>query len=421
MKQWARLPRIGIGLVLAAFAADGCNDGPTPLIGGGRITPEGGTILSEDGVVSADFPEGALSEGTDVVFTLGDSTPVTDAAPVGEVYTLGPEVTVSLPITLTWTFGATPLPARDGSGRPLVLFGHTRTSAGIIVPHLSTKSTFNADGSLTVESQTLELGTQLLTASVYDGSEWELVGAVTVDLNGGLHAVDAPWEASVIELIPSNDFEEVEVALPLFITGPIEDLSSSDWDQEIGEDDLGYVEIAELTGGTPWSPLSMPQWNCTAVGDGTLELGFDVAVPVGPSELTTGSVQFYEPVMCRDREQKAEYTEQVETLGEARIATLDVPDTGMVNLAGYSGSFGYRVTIAPAATIRSCVLSSMTASVNYFPRYPPGYTFIDVSAGCTTVQNLDPVNTNEVLIVVSGAGSPNNVTVDVQNEPAAGL
>ena len=53
----------------------------------------------------------------------------------------------------------------------------------------------------------------------------------------------------------------------------------------------------------------------------------------------------------------------------------------------------------------------MSASINLYPWYSPGYDYLDGEPGCTDVTNVDSTNWNDLLVKVAGAGSPNNVTV----------
>lgn len=110
------------------------------------------------------------------------------------------------------------------------------------------------------------------------------------------------------------------------------------------------------------------------------------------------------------REQKTEYTAELAALG-TRISPISAPATATANLADTQGAYGYRLGLPPGGTLRVCVSASMSAGVNYFPQFPPGYTFVDGAPGCTDLTNLDAANTNWVLIKVTGGGSPNNITV----------
>ncbi len=113
------------------------------------------------------------------------------------------------------------------------------------------------------------------------------------------------------------------------------------------------------------------------------------------------------------RKLKPEYIAETMALGPTRIGALSVPGNGMVNLANYMGSYGYLLHLAPSQRIRACVGAGQPTSLNYYPRHSPGYMFVDGAPGCTDVTNVDPVNSNEVLLKTSGGGSPNNVTVTV--------
>lgn len=111
------------------------------------------------------------------------------------------------------------------------------------------------------------------------------------------------------------------------------------------------------------------------------------------------------------RTEKIEYTAEVTVLGTSRISELAVPATANHDLATTAGAYGYRIKVPAGGVIRACVSSTMSASLNYYPQFSPGYTFVDGAPGCTDVTNIDATAQNWVLLKVAGAGSPNNVTV----------
>lgn len=136
-------------------------------------------------------------------------------------------------------------------------------------------------------------------------------------------------------------------------------------------------------------------------GDVYPRVGLALAMP------STTSV----PARYDSRTQKTEYTAETTALGTARIASLAVPANATHDLATTSGAYGYRIKVPAGGTIRSCVSASMPASLNYYPQFSPGYTFLDGAPGCTDVTNIDATTQNWVLLKVAGAGSPNNISV----------
>ena len=413
------------GLVVCIVAACGDDGGNNPAdasmpdapIGAATIGPEGGAVASSDGVAILTVPAGALSDATELTIDIVPQSAwpanLVGAEPVGAVYVLGPEgTTFALPATLTWTFATAPANARDG-GKPRLLYGYSRSAAGLLEPHTETVSTPGAAGGLMVVSTLAHLSHHVLTAKRPFGDAWTApVGTLTIDQRPGRHAVDVAWDAAALELMPFASAPDVKVTIRQQVPAPIADLSQSPWDQSGHL--YGSVTVS-LTDNQPWRPEPLPRYKCTAQGMTMIEQRFSVSVAVanngGIISYAIGSVNDSQEIECYARVEKTEYTQELSGLGQARVSPLSVPATGTQNLADHAGAFGYRVDIPPGATVRICVSASMSASVNYYPQYPPGFTFLDGQAGCTDITNLDPDNPNTVLVRVAGGGSPNNITV----------
>jgi hypothetical protein len=105
-----------------------------------------------------------------------------------------------------------------------------------------------------------------------------------------------------------------------------------------------------------------------------------------------------------EREQKQEFVTQLAALG-ARVGEILVPAGGNADLDANQGMYGFTVGIEKGATIEICVtVSAGSATVMYYPEFSPGFMFLDAAPGCTDVTNIDAVNDNTALVVVSGTG-----------------
>ncbi len=404
--------------------ADAAVDAPPR--GTAMIGAMGGSVSSEDGVLTLTIPAGALT--SDATFTIRrlEESEVPDeierSHPVdGAAYEIGPEGTAfAMAATLTWSFDAIPMNARGGDGHPYVLFGASRDAAGMIAPHRKTLSHI-AEGTLVVESLVDHLSIQWLTA---DGSYLADVtgtptptAAVDVELGGGRHAVDVPWTSPRVAIQALEALTNATVEMTQVPRSVVSDVDDEDWNDELEnafDDDayLGYQEFeVSLSIGGSYSPEILPRWLCTAEGGGAAGLYTFLTFSVLGKEFT-GSTEHHEDVECYEREQKAEYTAQSEMLGAANIAELAVGAMAMASLGDTAPSTGYRVVIPPGATIEICVLSGGgRAYINYYPRFPPGYEFTDTEPGCTNIRNLDADNPNEVLVKVDRVDGTPNVTI----------
>jgi hypothetical protein len=430
----------GLLVVLALWGCKGGDDsgGPSDAqvdaaidapVGMAMIGPEGGAIASADGIALLTIPPGAVS--TPIAFTL-DLVPQTqwppsiaEWDPVGTVYAIGPEgTTFASPATLTWTFATTPAGARDPMNRPRFLLGHSRSAADVIAPHVAwTQSNVGSGGQLIVESRISHLSEHFLSAYTFRRdaeSTYAQIGSAVIELGAGAHAVDVPWDAKRIEIIPS-DVNDVYVNAWLSVRDPVVDESSAEW-QRLDEPESGSPLPAKgwssgphaFSIGVPWSPSPLPRFKCAAEGTTFLGLTLYTRVSLFLDEVAS-SVYMSDEVTCIEREQKPEYTNEVALLGANRIAPASVPSTSMVDLEGATamGLFGYNIILQPGQTIRVCVTTNGSTGLTYYPRYPPGFTFVDGSPGCTDITNLDPNNPNEVLLKLSGSGTNVTITVSV--------
>jgi hypothetical protein len=111
------------------------------------------------------------------------------------------------------------------------------------------------------------------------------------------------------------------------------------------------------------------------------------------------------------RAQKVEYTAEVERLGRERMRSLSIPGTGALDLATTGGLGAFTGRIGAGAIMEFCVAAGSPTAVRYFPRFSPGYSFVDTAPGCTRVTNIDPARDNGVLILLEAAPTPATVTV----------
>jgi len=160
-------------------------------------------------------------------------------------------------------------------------------------------------------------------------------------------------------------------------------------------------------------------FTCATAGDFTIqaavELGMNAeTTTVGSDGFSeTGRTQARAFVIldtmgtCHEaRETKVEFAAEQTDLGMDRIESLDVGAMGSVNLDDHGGKYAFYVQLEPGQTIDVSVFGS--ASINYFPEYSPGYTFVDTAPGSTSITNLDAERPNGVLVVLEGSS-----TVDV--------
>ncbi len=397
-----------LGCLLTACGEGG---GGTRPVGDAVIGAAGGSVVSADGVVTLAIPAGALAADTEV--TLDVVPPamwppsLAAAEPIGGIYALGPEgTTFAVPATLTWTFATAPASTLS-AGKPRFLFGSSRSATGAIAPHAETSVTHGENGSLTAVSTINHFSEHLLSTRPFvnrDAAPSTPFGEVTVDLRGGKHAVEAPWNALALDLVTGMTIASVQLSGDIVAPAFVADRSPPPWQQR-----FEIVEQLPMSPELPWEP-NLPRFECTAAGTGTLD--FTISAVFGNGvDYVGGVIKGSEPVTCEQREQKTEYTIEAGDLGQTRIAPLAVPGSALINLADHAGAYGYRLEVPPGATVRVCVSASGSASVNYYPQYSPGFTFVDGAPGCTDLTNLDPLNPNFVLIKVAGGGSPNTVTV----------
>lgn len=404
-------------------------------VGMAMIGPEGGTVASADGIASLTIPPNALTAETMITIdavqqTMWPAAITAAGTPIGPVYEVGPEgTTFATEATLTWTFATTPAGALGANNKPALLLGHALPATGPIEPHLSGTDSRVVGTGLVVETHLRHLSKQFLF-NTYPRREGTAVlhvpiGDVTIELGGGDHAVDAPWYATKLELV-SADLNTMNFGIIPKVSGTVANVSAAEWQESF--------ELARGVGGPPptltgwtsgphtlnagasFAPSPLTRFNCTAAGGGTVAARWfahvDTLIDIG-NVVIEASVEATEAVNCIVRVQKPEYSNETATLGSGRIATAAVPSTQSVNLDGTTamGLYGYNITLLPGQTIRVCVSSNGSTALNYFPRYPPGYTFVDGNPGCTDITNLDPNNPNEVLLKLSGTGTNVQVTV----------
>ncbi len=420
-----------VAVALAAFAGAGCgSDGDTNITGGSVLFPgSSAEFTSTDGVLTTFVPAGAVEVETEVQVRpltqeeIAQSLAGVEA--VGPVYVFEPAIDLAVPATLRWNFPVAPPGAAHDSGNPRFLFGYSRGGSALVTPSPSTAARHAVNGSLEVTTETSELGVHVLTAQIEndDGSFTDAFrfGTLTADLNGGPHAVESPFRANAVVATPETLSVGVEVGIFADVpSGDITSLDSDEWDLDEG-DATFYSDTVTLDPAMPWSPTPLPEWECHGAGPGAVSLDFGVYVSI-LDETVHASVEVEEPVDCIEREQKDEYTQQLEVLG-AHIDDLEVPEEGegeaMVDLAMNEGEYGYLIPVPAGGSIEVCVTASMAASVMYYPQYSPGYEFVDgePGSGCTTITNIDPDNPNVVLVTITSAESPNNVTVTVTAVP----
>ncbi|MDX2052481.1 MAG: hypothetical protein SFV15_08830 [Polyangiaceae bacterium] len=400
---------------------------PPPDDGVGTVGSAGGTVVSADGVLTLNVPAGALS--ADVMFTIRPvamadwSTTMVGLAPVGgAVYAIEPEGTsFASPATLTWRFPTMPTEATV-SGRLVFLFGLAESANGALGTHIETDTkTMGANGSgLLVESRIGHLSRHMLTGRgiLWSGTDSGTmkyaheVGSIDIDLHGGRHAVDSPWRARSITVNENDVLDSPTLTIAQDQTGPIVAEAQPNWP--------AYTEIQGFSLGGVWQPSSLPSWRCTAASDpggqaGTSPASISTHVELVFEERMRGvdfrriaRLTHTEPVDCFAREQKAEYTTELALLGMARTKESTIGNMDQWDLSLSSGLQGHRWCIPPGGTIVVCVASNQPTSVNYFPQYPPGFEWLDVQPpGCTQIKNLDPDNTNCVLLKLS---TPTNGT-----------
>lgn len=415
-------------------------DAGPPLPSSGRITAaEGGALQSPDGVFVLFIPPGALAADTDVSVTALARAEwpaeTAEATPLADVYDLQPDgLTFTTPALAIHRLPPRAPALLSPGGDPMFAFHHVRNADGTI--EIVSTETFVFEAGSAVIGQISHLSAHWASTDAY-GAGPTLTARVVAD--AGRHAVDTQWLASDVSLQTAGSLSMLQVRTGSHArttgSGPVAPVNHAGWESTFDEGLGGtsfipdlptrsssalspQTAVAVIDAATPFRfPMPLPGWRCLAPADpGTSVIWISIAATVQlPGSLAPATYTLETEIGtpdCITRDEKPEYVAQRMMLGDARVAPLVVPGMSTTNLADTAGSFGHLVTVAPGATIRVCVTASMPTAVTYFPRFHPGYTFVDVAPpGCTEITNLDGTNPNDVLIVIEGAGSPNNVTV----------
>lgn len=366
----------------------------------------GGTIASEDGVLTVTIPPGALSEDTEVSVTVVDeadwAADVAGTVPLSPVYELEPDgTTFSEPVAFAWSLAEPPADVVEADGALRLVYGSSLGADGTVGQHLSTVVGRTDAGGWVVDSEVAHFSKQWLA---YEYSDLQPpYGSVSAALGGGKHAKGEEWPAAYVHLNPHSTFDG-HLFWIASTTGPIEVVGPGrqDWDHPFDE-------------GRSWMVPVLPRYACTTSGSGTVDL--QVLLYLSALDIADASLvgtRFTEKVECVSREEKAEWLAEQARLAE-KIAELPVPGSADQDLDAEGGEDAWTVAVPPSvsgarsattSTVEVCVtVSGGSAYTIYYPHYPPGFDFVDTVPGCTELTNPDPDLANDALVVVSGTGT----------------
>jgi hypothetical protein len=367
----------------------------------------GGTVTSPDGVLTLTIPPGALASDTvitiEAVAEADWAAGIAETAPIGTVYAVGPEGTVfSEPATFTWTFDAPPASVVDGDGKITFLAAMSRADDGTIAAHDFTSAGVEADGSLLVLSENGHLSAQWLTAQFGSQARMALGDA---DLGARRQAIEVPWLARDILIEWFDTFSTTAYAVAGVKSGPIVLVPTTDWPLTTPPDGPPFTEFhepVEAVSAEVWTPNGMPSWKCTEPGNGVVTVTLTVSRPDASSLQT----RFLQDIECVARTVKSEYANALEALPGDGVEPLAATGSDTVVLDDHAGAYGYTVEIPPGRTVRICVSTTGSAGIMQYPKYPPGFDYVDVQPqGCTEITNLDADLANTVLVVITGDGT----------------